>query len=114
MKKKILLSLIAILPLLTFVSFASETIDKEAVESAQKKLEEIKIQLNLCSEQEDKVQKVLYEAFRNLNIINREDSLTKEEKIKRYNKNSETYHNELRKILTQEQYDLYNSSARGQ
>lgn len=113
MKKTILLSLIVVLPFLTFVSFAGETIDKEAAESAREKLVEIKIQLNLCSEQEDKMQQVLYEAFRNVNMINKQDHLTKEEKIVSFNKNSETFHNELRKILTQEQYDLYNRSARG-
>ena len=114
MKKIFLYAIIPALTFMTFISFAGETNDSKAMASAQKKLVEMKTQLNLSSDQESRVQQVLYDTYSNVNTINKQEGLSKEEKISKYNKNSETFHFELKKILTKEQYDQFNSSARGQ
>ncbi|MBE0638904.1 MAG: hypothetical protein IH598_10320 [Bacteroidales bacterium] len=114
MKKIVSYVLVTAFTFMTFILTASEPADQKALASTQKKLVEMKTQLNLSSDQETKVQAVLYDAFSNVNSIQKQEGLTKEEKIVRYNKNSENFQGELKKILTKEQYDQYLSSGRGQ
>ena len=113
--KKIIISALACLAIfISSSAMGGVQKDEKALESATKKTNELKSSLNLNTDQQKQVLQILYSAYSGIRATHDQQNLSKEQKIVQYNDINTRTHNDLKKVLTDGQYRIYNSPGRGQ
>ena len=112
--KRIIISTVACLAILvSSLAFGGVQKDEKAFASATKKTNELKSSLNLNADQQKQVHQILYSAYSEIRTAHDQSDLSKEQKISKYNDINTRTQNDLKKVLTDDQYQMYISPGRG-